>query len=132
MTDRQLIRYDILLPLMESLEATDITIDTIRGTVYARILPLTDSLVLFLSSTKGFRIGPIALALPRGIDSRGPLSSSLFGMDSEQMMVRVIAEQVSQWLGLPCLAIVSINDLDRQMLMEIVRSLRTHLLPADD
>ncbi len=116
---------------MASTELSDFVIETQAGRVYGRALHLADSIVLLLSSTEGFRIGPIALAFPGASGMEGPLSTPLFGVDAEQMIVRVIAEQVSRWTGRPCLAIVSVDRLGRDILPSLMQSLKDHLLSSD-
>ncbi|MCF2135658.1 MAG: proteasome assembly chaperone 4 family protein [Candidatus Thorarchaeota archaeon] len=111
---------------MEGIE--DFTVSIGETEIFLRIMQLENGLSVFISSSSQPRLGPIALASPPALGGSEPSSSSLFGMDQEAALVRTIAERIAVWSNQSCLVVISVKNLTRSLVMEILRSLNSHLL----
>lgn len=106
----------------------DLTVTTKGGDLLVRLMELENGLSVFISTSKRPRLGLIALSTPPVSGHTEPSSSSLFGANPESALVRTIAERITQWTGQSCLIVVAVKPLDRELVMEILRSLKNHLL----
>ncbi|MHA1771427.1 MAG: proteasome assembly chaperone 4 family protein [Candidatus Thorarchaeota archaeon] len=111
---------------MEEIE--DFTVPIGETEIFLRIMHLENGLSVFISSSSKPRLGQIALASPPTLGDSEPSSSSLFGMDQEAVLVRTIAERVAVWTNQSCLVVISVKNLTRSLVMEILRALKSHLL----
>ncbi len=107
---------------------SDFTAETSKGKLIFRMMELENGLMVMISDSNRYKIGPSAVAIPSGTGHSGPTSTGLFTMGVDTTLVRTIAERISAWTGQPCMAIVAVSEFDRTTMMEVVSSLKERLL----
>lgn len=103
---------------------SDFSAETSKGKLLFRLMELDNGLMVLISDSNKYRIGPSAVAIPSSTGQSGPSSTGLFTMGVDTTLVRTIAERLSAWTAQPCMAIVAVSDFDRSTMLEVVSILK--------
>ncbi|MFX0106946.1 MAG: proteasome assembly chaperone 4 family protein [Candidatus Hodarchaeota archaeon] len=113
---------------MQHDDIREFELETTKGKINVRIMNLENAIMVFLTSHDRFRMGPSALAIPPGHGRTTSTSMDFFSGDLAPVIVRSLAERVAVWLGMRCMVIVSIKELDHALMGEILKQLKGHLM----
>jgi len=109
-------------------DTSELTSETSIGTVRIRILNLENGLLLLFSEKEQYRLGISAVAIPPGQGRSEPTSAASFTMGLDITLARTIAERVASWTNSTCMVISGVTQLNRDVMMEILSTLRDHLV----
>lgn len=113
---------------MTSDDISELTSETSIGTVKIRILNLENGLLLLFSDTEQYRLGISAVAIPPGQGRSEPTSAASFTMGLDITLARTIAERVASWTNNTCMVVSGVTQLNRDVMMELLSTLRDHLV----
>jgi hypothetical protein len=99
-----------------------------HATLSFRIMKLENGLLVMISDSDAFRLGPSAVSVPSGQLRREPTSMVVSGVGQDLMIVRSIAERISAWTNSMCMLIVAVKNINRELMLEIVNVLKSHLV----
>ncbi|MHA1654621.1 MAG: proteasome assembly chaperone 4 family protein [Candidatus Thorarchaeota archaeon] len=109
-------------------DINDFEMTSSRGPIKFRVMHLENGLVVFISGGSGFRLGPTVVSIPASQYRSSPTSTGLLGSEPDSIMVRIMAERIAAWTNRACMVVATVNDLDRELTMEILNALKDHLL----
>ncbi|MFW9957852.1 MAG: hypothetical protein ACFFCT_07275 [Candidatus Odinarchaeota archaeon] len=109
-------------------DISEFSSETSIGTIRVRILDLENGLLILISDKERFRLGLSAVAIPSGQGSSGPTSTGLFSMGLDNALVRTVTERVASWTNRTCIVITGLNQMNREIMLEIVSLLRDHFV----
>lgn len=109
-------------------DINDFSADTNKGKLLFRVMELDNGLMVLISDSGEYRLGPSAVAIPSSSGQSGPTSTGLFAMGVDSTLIRTIAERLSSWTAQPCMAMVAISELDRSTMLEVVSILKDHFV----
>lgn len=113
---------------MEFDDISEFSKDTSFGMVKIRIMTLENSLLVMISDTDRFKLGPSAIAIPPGKGSSHPTSTGLFSMSIDTSLVRTMSESLASWTNQTCMVIIALKQMNREITLELVRLLRDHFV----
>lgn len=109
-------------------DISELTSETSIGTVKIRILNLENGLLLLFSDKEQYRLGISAVAIPPGQGRSEPTSAASFTMGLDITLTRTIAERVASWTNNTCMVVSGVTQLNRDVMMELLSTLRDHLV----
>ena len=109
-------------------DIVEFTCDTSIGVIHIRILTLANGLLLLLSDKEQYRLGISAVAIPPGQGRAEPTSTALFTTGIDIMLVRTLVERIASWTNNTCMLVMGIPQLTREIMMELLQVLKSHLV----
>ncbi len=121
-----------MLPLLaNTLDCEDIVQfegDIPNGHIRVRINELENGILVLITDSETFKLGPTCIATPSRPGMSEPISNALFVSGFESTVVRTIAERIAVWTKRTCLLVVHAKNLDRDFMVSVLGLLKAHLL----
>jgi len=106
----------------------DLEHETEHGKLRIRAMDLENGLLILISDSDRFRLGPSAIAIPAGQGRVEPTSTGFLSIGEDAVQVRILAETVAKRTGRTCMMVIAVKELSRALMVDITKVLREHLL----